>query len=78
MTVQTSTNVAGFVGNGVTTSFPIAFKFNSSADLIVEATNTVTGVTTTLSLNSDYTVTGAGDRMEARLPSRQLRFPLRK
>lgn len=61
MTVQTSTNVAGFVGNGVTTSFPIAFKFNSSADLIVEATNTVTGVTTTLSLNSDYTVTGAGD-----------------
>lgn len=61
MTVQTSTNVAGFVGNGVTTSFPIAFKFNSSADLIVEATNTVTGVTTTLSLNSDYTVAGAGD-----------------
>lgn len=61
MTVQTSTNVAGFVGNGVTTSFPIAFKFNSSADLIVEATNTVTGVTTTLSLNSDYTVDGAGD-----------------
>ncbi|OOE15111.1 hypothetical protein BSR09_00460 [Stutzerimonas degradans] len=61
MTVQTSTNVAGFVGNGVTTSFPIAFKFNSSADLIVEATNTVTGVTTNLSLNSDYTVTGAGD-----------------
>jgi hypothetical protein len=61
MTVQTSTNVAAFVGNGVTTSFPIGFKFNSSADLIVEATNTVTGVTTPLSLNSDYTVTGAGD-----------------
>lgn len=61
MTVQTSTNVAGFVGNGATTSFPIGFKFNSSADLIVESTNTTTGITTTLSLNSDYTAQGAGD-----------------
>ncbi|WP_434456497.1 hypothetical protein JQR85_13490 [Stutzerimonas urumqiensis] len=61
MTVQTSTNVAGFVGNGATTSFPIGFKFNSSADLIVESTNTITGITTTLSLNSDYTAQGAGD-----------------
>jgi hypothetical protein len=60
MTVQTNTNVASFTGNGATT-YPIGFKFNSAADLIVERTVIATGVTTTLTLNSDYTVDDAGD-----------------
>lgn len=59
MTVQTNTNVANFFGNGAAT-YPIGFKFNSAADLVVQKTVIATGVTTTLTLNSDYSVAGAG------------------
>lgn len=59
MTVQTNTNVANFLGNGAAT-YPIGFKFNSAADLVVQKTVIATGVTTTLTLNSDYSVAGAG------------------
>lgn len=59
MTVQTNTNVASFLGNGAAT-YPIGFKFNSAADLVVQKTVIATGVTTTLTLNSDYSVAGAG------------------
>lgn len=58
MTVQTNTNVASFLGNGAAT-YPIGFKFNSAADLVVQKTVIATGVTTTLTLNSDYSVAGA-------------------
>lgn len=59
MTVQTNTNVANFLGNGAAT-YPIGFKFNSAADLVVQKTVISTGATTTLTLNSDYSVAGAG------------------
>ena len=59
MTVQTNTNVANFLGNGAAT-YPIGFKFNSAADLVVQKTVISTGETTTLTLNSDYSVAGAG------------------
>lgn len=61
MTVQTNTNVASFNGNGVTQIFPIAFKFNNDTDLIVMLADDATGVSSLLTLNSDYTVSGEGD-----------------
>lgn len=35
MTVQTSTNVAGFNGDGANKVFPVGYKFNSAAGLVV-------------------------------------------
>jgi ribosomal protein S6E (S10) len=61
MTVQTNTNVASFNGNGVTQIFPIAFKFNNDTDLVVLLVDDDTGASSTLTLNSDYTVSGEGD-----------------
>ncbi|MBA1234794.1 hypothetical protein G7Z98_09535 [Pseudomonas stutzeri] len=61
MTVQTNTNVASFTGNGVTVDFPFGFKFNSAADLIVALSDVPSGVATELTLNSDYTASGAGN-----------------
>lgn len=61
MTVQTSTNVASFNGNGVTQIFPIAFKFNNDTDLVVLLVDDAAGTSSTLTLNSDYTVSGEGD-----------------
>lgn len=61
MTVQTSTTVATGIGNGVTTVFPIGFKFNQDEDLIVNVVDDAAQTETLLTLYSDYTVTGAGD-----------------
>lgn len=61
MTVQTSTSTASFAGNGVTSVFPIGFKFNSAADLVVSLIEDATGGILPLTLNSQYTVSGAGD-----------------
>lgn len=61
MTVQTNTNVASFNGNGVTQIFPIGFKFNSDTDLIVLLADNLSGATSLLALNSDYTASGEGD-----------------
>lgn len=61
MTVQTSSSTASFAGNGVTTTFPLGFKFNAASDLVVLAINDATGAVANLTLNSDYTVSGAGN-----------------
>lgn len=61
MTVQTNTNVASFNGNGVTQIFPIAFKFNNRADLVVLLVDKSSGASSRLILNSSYTVSGEGD-----------------
>lgn len=61
MTVQTTTNVATGIGNGVTTVFPVGYKFNQDADLVVFLIETSTSVATLQTLNSDYSVQGAGD-----------------
>lgn len=58
MTVTTTTSRISYAGNGVTTAFSVPFYFLAAADLVVIRT-TATG-TTTLVLNTDYTVTGAG------------------
>lgn len=60
MTVQTTESVATASGNGVTVSFPVGFKFNSSTDLVVVLIDDVTGDVTPQVLNSHYSVTGAG------------------
>jgi len=61
MTVQTTTNVATGIGNGVTTVFPVGYKFNNDADLVVLRIDDATSAAETLTLNSDYTVQGAGN-----------------
>src|SRR5690606_36897450 len=61
MTVQTNTTVATGIGNGVTSVFPIPFKFNRAEDLIVYLVIQETEEEIPLTLHSDYTVTGAGN-----------------
>lgn len=61
MTVQTSTNVASFNGDGANKVFPIGYKFNSAADLVVTLIDDEAKTTQILTLNSDFTVAGAGD-----------------
>lgn len=59
MTVSSTTNRKSFTGDAVTTSFgtsPVVF-FNSS-ELVVQVVTTATGVATTLTENTHYTVTG--------------------
>lgn len=61
MTVQTTTNVATGIGNGVTTVFPVGYKFNQDTDLVVYLIEKATSIATAQTLNSDYSVQGAGD-----------------
>lgn len=49
-----------YTGNGVTTTFSFPYLFQVDADLVVLKTEISSGTVTTLTLNSDYTVTGAG------------------
>jgi len=56
MTVSTTTNRAGFVCNGVTYQFPFDFKILAESDLQVYLYNTITRLTSQLTLNVDYTV----------------------
>jgi len=60
MTVPSTTNRWQYTGNGSTTSFAYTSKIFSSSDLVVIKTD-ANGVETTLVLNTDYTVSGAGD-----------------
>lgn len=59
MTVSTEVNHNEYTGNGVTTSFPYTFRIFHASDLLV-TTNDTNGVLRTLTLNTDYTVTGVG------------------
>lgn len=60
MTVSTTTSRADYTGNGVTVAFSVPFYFLDATHLTVLRTVVATGVSTTLVLGSDYTVTGAG------------------
>lgn len=61
MTVESATASASYTGNGSTTVFPVPFYFLVDTDLKVTRLSATTGLVTTLVLNSDYTLTGAGD-----------------
>lgn len=58
MTVTTETSRIVYSGNGATTAFPTEFQFYSSADLVVTSVVTATGVETTKTITTHYTVSG--------------------
>ncbi len=59
MTVLSSTSRNDYVGNGATTVYPYTFRIFANGDLVVTQT-TAAGVESTLTLDVDYTVSGAG------------------
>lgn len=60
MTVQTETSRSGpYAGAGTTGPFTVGFRFIANAHLRVIRTTTA-GIDSTLTLNTDYTVSGAG------------------
>lgn len=61
MTVSSQTNRVEYAGNGSTTSFAFPYLFLLSGDLSVILRDPATGLGTNQALNTDYTVTGAGD-----------------
>lgn len=59
MTVASENSRITYAGDGTTTAFTVNYYFLSNTDLTVISTSSA-GVQTTLVLNTDYTVTGAG------------------
>ncbi len=59
MTVPSTRFREDYAGNGSATSFPYAFRIFKNTDLVVTKTDN-SGNETTLTLGTDYTVTGAG------------------
>ena len=63
MTISSTVRIAGpFTGNGVTTTFPFAYKVFDAADVQVIRLTISTGVETTLTLVTDYNITLNGDQ----------------
>ena len=60
MTISTTTARTTYNGNGITTVFPIPFRFLANGDIVVVSVSAV-GVETTKTLTTDYTLSGAGD-----------------
>lgn len=61
MTISNENYKNTYTLNESTTSFPYTFNISANSDLRARVYNTDTGAFTTLTLDSDYTVTGAGD-----------------
>ncbi len=61
MTVSSSTDRETFQGNGVTTSFPLPFRFFSNSDVQVQLINNATQVSTPQTLGIHYSLAGAGE-----------------
>lgn len=61
MTVSSSTSQAEFQGNGVTTVFPLPFRFFDNADIVASLVDDLTGLVTPQSLGIHYTLVGAGE-----------------
>ncbi|WP_334653330.1 hypothetical protein [Klebsiella pneumoniae] len=59
MTVSTEVDHNDYTGNGVTTSFPYTFRIFKKSDLAVQLADLNENITV-LTLDTDYTVTGAG------------------
>jgi hypothetical protein len=56
MTVSSTNRLASFIGNGITVTFPFTFLVFLASDVLVIATDTTTGIASTLALNTDYSV----------------------
>ncbi|MFV8981164.1 hypothetical protein [Serratia fonticola] len=61
MTVSTEVSREEYTGNGVTTDFDYRFRVFKAEDLVVSVADTTENITV-LTLNTNYTVTGAGSR----------------
>lgn len=61
MTVPTSVGGTRYTGDGATSTYSVGFYFQAAADLLVSVTTT-SDVNTELTLNTHYTVSGAGDQ----------------
>jgi hypothetical protein len=61
MSIQSSTNRNDYTGSGSTDTYAYSFKIFADTDLVVTKRLISTGVETTLTLTTDYTVTGVGD-----------------
>jgi hypothetical protein len=61
MTVSRDDSWKAFVGDGVTTSISLPWKFYRQDDLVVYETEIATGVSTLLVRGADYDVSGAGE-----------------
>lgn len=60
MTISTQTASTYYIGDGVTTQFPVPFQFNDNTHLTVTLVTIATGAGTVLA-PGQYTVTGAGN-----------------
>jgi hypothetical protein len=60
MTIQSSTSRISYVTDGSSVSFPIPWLFYADTDIVAVITSAA-GVVTQLSLNVDYTLSGAGN-----------------
>ncbi|WP_336709643.1 MULTISPECIES: phage tail protein [unclassified Cedecea] len=59
MTVSTEVDHNEYTGNGVTTSFPYTFRIFKKGDLVVQTVDLSENIRV-LTLDTDYTITGAG------------------
>lgn len=59
MTVSTEVDHNEYTGNGITTTFPYTFRIFKKSDLVVQVVDLNEDITI-LTLDTDYTVTGAG------------------
>lgn len=60
MTVSTTSTRISYAGTGTTGPFDIPFKIFADGDVVVTKTVDATGVATTLTLTTDYSISGAG------------------
>lgn len=60
MSLSSTTSRISYTGNGAVSTYSYTFKVFSQSDLLVTVRNT-SGVETTLTIATDYTVTGVGD-----------------
>ncbi len=63
MTISSLLNRVNYNGNDVTQIFAVSFPFRSSADLVVLSTVITTGVQTTKTLITHYTISGTPDAL---------------
>ena len=63
MTISTTTNRVTYTGNGATVAFSFPYAFFAQADLVVIETIIATGVQTTKTLTTHYTISGTTDSL---------------
>lgn len=62
MAIDSTNRRNDYLGNGTQDTYDYGFKIFDQSDLVVTVRNPTTDVETTLTLTTDYTVTGVGDK----------------